>query len=231
MSLPYYRFFPGDYDRDTRHLSMLQHGAYRLLIDAYMVSGPLPNIPERLHRLCGAFNTEERGAIEFILVEFFVLDGPLWHHKRCDSERNWQLQKSTSAKESVGIRWKYERTNERKYERNTNQNQNQNQNQRSESDLKTLKSKSKVPNFVKKVRHLVEKEKLELPDWLPLDQWRAYLEMRTRIRKPATSYAQGMAIAKLDQLREQGHHPAAVLGQSIMNAWQGLFALKTEGLK
>ncbi len=120
MSLPYYRFFTGDYDRNTRHLSMLQHGAYRLLIDAYMANGPLPNDLERLHRICGAFNAEERMAIEVVLTEFFVLQGPTWFHKRCEREREWQREKSRSAKESIGIRW----NNERIYERNTIQNQN-----------------------------------------------------------------------------------------------------------
>lgn len=67
---------------------------------------------------------------------------------------------------------------------------------------------------------------VELPDWLPVPQWEAYLEMRQRIRKPATPYAQKMAIAKLSELRDQGNHPAAVLGQSIMNSWQGIFPLK-----
>jgi hypothetical protein len=76
-------------------------------------------------------------------------------------------------------------------------------------------SKSKAP-----------RRPVELPEWLPTDQWEAYLDMRQRIRKPATAYAQTMAIAKLRELREQGEHPAAVLGQSIMNSWQGIFPLK-----
>lgn len=34
----WYKFFPNRYRRDTRHLSMEQHGIYRALIDEYMVS-------------------------------------------------------------------------------------------------------------------------------------------------------------------------------------------------
>lgn len=67
---------------------------------------------------------------------------------------------------------------------------------------------------------------MDIPDWMPIPQWEAYLEMRQRIRKPATAYAQRMAIAKLSELRDQGQNPAAVLGQSIMNSWQGIFPLK-----
>lgn len=85
-------------------------------------------------------------------------------------------------------------------------------------------SDSLIPDSGKKPK--APKRLVEVPDWLPLPQWDAYLEMRTKIRKPATSFAQKLAIAKLAELREQGHHPAAVLGQSIMNSWQGIFELK-----
>lgn len=130
MSLQYYRFFPGDYARDTRHLSMMQNGAYRLLIDEYMVHGPLPNDLQRLYRTCSAFSVEERAAVEYVLTEFFALDGPYWYHKRCEKEREWQASKSESAREAIAVRWKNERDTNvlpTKYERNTNQNQNQNQ--------------------------------------------------------------------------------------------------------
>jgi len=89
MSLAYYRFFPGDYARDTRHLSMMQHGAYRQLIDEYMVHGPLPNELQRLYRICSAFSAEERCAVEYVLGEFFVLEQTLWRHPRCDREVTW----------------------------------------------------------------------------------------------------------------------------------------------
>jgi uncharacterized protein YdaU (DUF1376 family) len=52
MSFAYMRFFTGDYYRDTRHLSMLQHGAYRQLIDhCWDQKGPLPLDPEKCYRI------------------------------------------------------------------------------------------------------------------------------------------------------------------------------------
>lgn len=67
------------------------------------------------------------------------------------------------------------------------------------------------------------KERFELPGWVPTEQWQAYCDMRQRIRKPMTDRAKVMAVAKLAEFRDAGHHPAAVLGQSIFNSWQGLF--------
>ncbi len=139
MSLQYYRFFPGDYGRDTRFLSMMQHGAYRQLIDEYMVHGPIPNDLIRTYRTCVAFSSEEQAAVKYVLEEFFLLDGPFWRHKRCDEELDWQHKKSEKAAKSINRRWEEERQkrhanairtyNERttnevrtKYERNTTQN-------------------------------------------------------------------------------------------------------------
>lgn len=68
------------------------------------------------------------------------------------------------------------------------------------------------------------------PMWVPLPAWAAYKEMRQRIRKPMTRRAEEMAISKLDKLRASGQDPGAVLEQSVFNSWQGLFAVKPEGL-
>ena len=67
-----------------------------------------------------------------------------------------------------------------------------------------------------------------LPEWVPTEQWNAYLEMRGKIKKPLTPFARSMALAKLDRLRTDGHHPAAVLAQSVFSSYQGLFPVKEQ---
>lgn len=73
-----------------------------------------------------------------------------------------------------------------------------------------------------------EREQSEpvLPDWIPTDAWEAYLEMRRRIRKPMTDYAMKLAVKTLEKLKAAGEEPRAVLEQSILNSWQGLFPVK-----
>ncbi|MEB3211288.1 MAG: DUF1376 domain-containing protein [Leptolyngbyaceae bacterium] len=103
--MQYYRWFPGDYIRDTRRLTMLQHGAYRILLDEYMVGGkPLPNDLPTLYRVCMALSGEEQAAVRYVLEEFFRLDGPHWKHKRCDEELAHQRERSDAAKRSVAAR-------------------------------------------------------------------------------------------------------------------------------
>jgi hypothetical protein len=73
-----------------------------------------------------------------------------------------------------------------------------------------------------------EREQSEpvLADWIPTDVWEAYLEMRRRIRKPMTGYAMKLAVKRLEKLKAAGEEARAVLEQSIMNSWQGLFPVK-----
>jgi uncharacterized protein YdaU (DUF1376 family) len=68
----FYRRFPGDYARDTKHLSMLEHGAYVLLLDAiYSTEKPLPKDETLLFRICSAYTKREKEAVRRVLHEFF----------------------------------------------------------------------------------------------------------------------------------------------------------------
>ena len=51
----YYKRHIGDYAAATRHLSMLEHGAYTMLLDVYYTSEqPLPADPKKAARKAGA---------------------------------------------------------------------------------------------------------------------------------------------------------------------------------
>jgi hypothetical protein len=64
-----------------------------------------------------------------------------------------------------------------------------------------------------------------LPAWVPVEAWKAYEEMRKKIKRPLTKYAKSLAIKRLNTLRKEGHDPGEVLDQSIFNSWQGLFPI------
>jgi uncharacterized protein YdaU (DUF1376 family) len=81
----YYERHIGDYAKDTGHLSMLEHGAYTLLIDRYYATeAPIP--AAQVHRVARARSQEERDAVDAVLSDFFELREDSWHHKRCDEE-------------------------------------------------------------------------------------------------------------------------------------------------
>lgn len=87
MNNPWYAHYPGDYGRDTAHLSLAQHGAYRLLLDHYYsTAAPLPSDVMALHRICRAFDQSERNAVDSVLSEFFDLRADGYHNWRADLE-------------------------------------------------------------------------------------------------------------------------------------------------
>ncbi|PUE09012.1 hypothetical protein B9Z51_08765 [Limnohabitans sp. T6-5] len=83
----YYEHHLGDYVRDTAHLSMVEDGAYRRLIDAYYTrEKPLPADLKDVCRLARAITKPERDAVKVVLEEFFSQCPDGWRHKRCDAE-------------------------------------------------------------------------------------------------------------------------------------------------
>ena len=58
--------------------------------------------------------------------------------------------------------------------------------------------------------------------------WKKYKLMRIKIKKPMTEYAEELIIKKLENLNNNKEGQIAILNQSIMNSWQGVFPLKGE---
>lgn len=68
---------------------------------------------------------------------------------------------------------------------------------------------------------------LAVPDWVPSVEWSDFIESRKE-KGGVTSRAMGLLVKRLDELRRQGFDPGAVLNQSTMNGWKGLFPLKAQ---
>jgi uncharacterized protein YdaU (DUF1376 family) len=102
----YYPHHIGDYAQDTRHLSMLEHGAYRLLLDLYYSrESALPADVAACCRLVCARTEDERATVETVLREFFTLCADGWRQGRCDAEIERAASKRTKASESASKRW------------------------------------------------------------------------------------------------------------------------------
>lgn len=67
-----------------------------------------------------------------------------------------------------------------------------------------------------------------MPDFIPPDAWEGFKAMRKALKKPLTEYAEKLAISKLEAFHNQGQDVAAVLNQSTMNSWLGLFEVRDE---
>jgi uncharacterized protein YdaU (DUF1376 family) len=96
----YYRRYSGDYAADTRHLSLVEHGAYALLLDLYYTrEAPFPKDMD-LNRVCGATTAREKRAVSSVVDQFFPLDGEFRRNSRADKELALARVKIDTAREN-----------------------------------------------------------------------------------------------------------------------------------
>lgn len=103
----YYPHHLGDYAKDTKNLTPLEHGCYRLLLDHnYATEQPVPNEVKELYRIVGAMTPAERKAVDKIAGKFFPVNGDgRRHNKRAEQEIARLKEKSEKAKASAERRW------------------------------------------------------------------------------------------------------------------------------
>jgi len=79
-----------------------------------------------------------------------------------------------------------------------------------------------------------EEEKTEtqaqapLPDWLPMEAWGGYVEMRKRIRKQMTPRAQQLVLKSLADMQAKGLSVAQSLDNSTRNSWVDVYEPKEQ---
>lgn len=109
----FYYHYVGDYDRDTKGLSLIEHGAYRLLLDhMYATEDRIPDDKGEVYRIAKAMTPAERRAVDRVLDKFFPVNGDgLRHNKRAERE----IEKAHELMEGGDERRKNERERQRRH--------------------------------------------------------------------------------------------------------------------
>jgi uncharacterized phage protein (TIGR02220 family) len=83
----WYQRHLGDYLSATRHLSLIEHGAYTLLLDYYYATEqPIPSDVSKIDRIFGLKKDSERAIFRKVLLEFFTNGEDGWRNKKADAE-------------------------------------------------------------------------------------------------------------------------------------------------
>lgn len=88
----------------------------------------------------------------------------------------------------------------------------------------TCRKKKKTISYDEQITEYTENEELQ-------NALKAFLQMRSFIKKPMTEYALKLMLKKLDELGNNDTTKIAILNQSITHNWQGIFPLKDEYTK
>jgi uncharacterized protein YdaU (DUF1376 family) len=125
----YFEFNIKDYRADAFQLTLIQHGAYKQLIDQYCLNeSPLTlNLEDLFYDLL-IRGDDEKKAIVFVLEKFFDKTENGYVHKRCDAVIKKYQAKSNQSRDAVNTRWAREKGKDtdvirEAYDRNTNQEQ------------------------------------------------------------------------------------------------------------
>jgi len=88
--------------------------------------------------------------------------------------------------------------------------------------------------YTQEVKHKSSKPRADafaLPDWVPAEPWKDFLEMRVKAKKPPTDKAKKMIITELAKLKAAGEDPAQVLDQSTRKNWTDVYPVKKDTMK
>lgn len=221
--MKYYPHHIGDFDRATRHLTRVERSIYRDLIEVYYdTEQPLTLDLNALCRKVLARSDDERTAVEQALNEFFTKTERGWYHDRCE-EVIEEYRNSTSQKSAAGKASAAKRALKREQALNGNPttvetpveqpNHGTPPNQEPRTNNQKPEKKTKAPPPA-------------LPDWMPLDSWNGYIEMRKKQKKPPTERAVVLLIGVLGKMRDAGHDIAAILDTSTKNCWTDVYLPK-----
>jgi uncharacterized protein YdaU (DUF1376 family) len=209
----YYKRNIGDYSKKAGRLTMLQHGAYTLLLDSCYDRERFPTLDEAIEWTWASTESEVE-AVKFVLSRFFKLDGDgqyvqdrildelLHYHKNADTNKRIALEREAKRKG-----------------KSTNRAQSVNEAPPNQEPL-TINQEPTT----KKDKKGASAE-IVFPDGLDQQAWTRWLEYRKASGKSLKPVSWSSA---MQSLAKHGDQQSAVVDQSIANGWQGLFAIKQD---
>jgi len=231
---------------DTSHLLPAEFGAYmRLLIAAWRLPEcSLPNDDVILARIAGDQHNWHRHRA--CVMSFWRLGGDgRWHQKRLEREREYVSRRETKSRSAASARWS-SRFSDKALKGNGSGDASASSKHMlgaclgdaptptpKEDDLFGTTSDSVSENLpstsTKGTRKKIARAAaIEIPDWIPKDEWSDWVAMRQDTKHPLTPTAFKRAVSRLSQLVADGCEAAAVLNQSTRNGWRDLFPVRPD---
>jgi uncharacterized protein YdaU (DUF1376 family) len=202
--LHYYQFNIGDYRRDTTHLSLLEHGVYRQILDTYYLNGgPLEANHEKLMRTHSIRTADEMQAYENVVNDFFAVEGGLLIHKGCDKVIQAFRKKSESASASASARWKASDANALRPQSEGNANH------------------KPITNNQEPIINTTRQKAISCPQGVSEDVWRDFCQHRKSVRATVTQ----TALDGIDrEAKKAGWSLEAALQECVVRGWRGFKA-------
>jgi uncharacterized protein YdaU (DUF1376 family) len=222
----YYERHLGDYAKNASHLSMLEHGAYTLLLDRYYgTEEPIP--ADQAYRVARAHSKEERAAVDSVLQEFFTLNETHWVHGRCQEEIE-KAHKRIAAARTNGVKGGRPKTNPAQAQQEPNGLEVGSISGTQSKALQSPDSNLQTPISRKRedrARALADARAVRGVNLVAFDRWIGYRDERKPSVKTISLVAAAEQLAKFGDDEMQ----AKTVQHSIANGYQGLVPPKLNG--
>jgi uncharacterized protein YdaU (DUF1376 family) len=228
----YFKRNIGDYHKKAGRLTMLQHGAYTLLMDACYDRERFPTLDEAID-WCWASTEDEVNAVKFVLGKFFELVDGRYRQARIQEEID-DFHRKSETNRRIALEREAKRTSaKRDVQKNARNvvdpspdvnepppNQEPRTNNQEPEDIEEAGASSggKPARF--------DPLALELPEAIPRQSWHDWIAYRRKRKLSTTEQTARAQLAKLAEWAAAGHRAAEVIEHSITNGWQGLFEPK-----
>lgn len=218
---PSFPFYPGDWTRDLDDYDLEIEGAWIRLVCRLWWSETRGEATKHIREWARILRKTEKKTIKIfqILFEKRIADGAILDNQTVKlisrrMKRDYEISQIRRAVGATG-------GNPALIKPLPNLD-NQNPNQKGLPSSSFSSSSSKKEKTSKKMGFV-------LPAFISKETWAAYKEMRQRKKAPLTDRAAALTVKELEKLKSQGHDPEAVLNQSIMKSWTGVFPVSTGG--
>ena len=158
---------------------------FYFLFIAMQLGSSLPKDKAAVYRVARAHKNAERVAVDSALDQFFTLRDDGYHNERAEAELGKRVEFHNKLSAAGRKRWQQPGMKPGS----------------SQAGSLAIASPQPQPQSEKETSKTAQAPEtgalvIELPDWLPLETWNAFLDMRRQIRKPMKPYAVKLAIKK-----------------------------------
>jgi uncharacterized protein YdaU (DUF1376 family) len=224
--LNFYKHHLGDYSKATAHLSIIEHGAYLLMLHHhYATEAPLPASEAVICRIIRATSKAEAEAVHQVLTEFWTLTPEGWINDRAadEIEAASELRDLNTEKGKLGGRPKKA---DGKAEENPPAFSRVSSGKAEQKPSQTPDTRLQTPRGINPPNPpAAAPPSVELPPGLLPETWKAFRDHRQRLRAPLTPRAEKLLLTKLAGLCGDGSDPNTLVDRSIEHGWKGLFPL------
>lgn len=218
--------YPAAYLANTLHLNAAQHGGYFLLLmHGWKNGGILPLADAELQNITRMKDREWKES-RGVLLAFFD-KGPNGYSQDRQLEEIAKAEKMVEGKSKAGragaqARWQNDgRGNDRMMAE-----------AEAEAMTEECRGDAPLPLPTPKARTKTKRDPptaFAPPDWVPRQEWDDFDEMRRQKSGKAWTFrARELAVMELSKLKAGGEDLAAVLRQSVIRSWAGLFPLEKQ---